>query len=222
MMRKLNSTVIFMLTAILLIACSKESEKTAVKAKPINPQDKTEVKNMGDLNDTLAILETSYGRVVIDLFEDATPLHANNFKNLMSTGVLKGTYFHRIIPNFVVQGGDPNTLNGDRKDDGTGGVGERIPAEIGKPHLRGSLGAARDNNPTKASSGSQFYFCLKPLPQLDGNYTVFGTVVEGMNNVDLMAQVARDPQDNPIEPVYITNTTLMSKSDFDQMKADAK
>ncbi|MCF7801905.1 MAG: peptidylprolyl isomerase [Candidatus Marinimicrobia bacterium] len=171
--------------------------------------------------DTLAILETSYGRVVVDLFEETAPLHAENFKNLVRRGTLKGTYFHRIIPNFVVQGGDPNTLNDSREDDGMGGIGERIPAEIGQPHLRGSVGAARDNNPAKASSGSQFYFCLAPLPQLDGNYTVFGTVVEGMSNVDLMAQVPTDRRDNPIESIFITNTTLMDKAEFNKMKSDA-
>lgn len=219
-MRKLSSIGILILLTSLMVACSKKTDDSADKTKAIKP--KTEVKNMGDMTDTLAILETSYGRVVIDLYEDATPLHAKNFKHLMSSGVLKGTYFHRIIPNFVVQGGDPNTLDGTRENDGMGGVGERIAAEIGKPHLRGSLGAARDNNPAKASSGSQFYICLKPLPQLDGNYTVFGNVVEGMNNVDLMAQVARDPADNPLEAIYITNTTLMSKADYNQMKSDAK
>lgn len=218
-MRKMNLLGVLLLAGMLLVSCGKKaSEEGAGSAANQKTTKELDVSNMGD---TLAILETSYGRVVIDLFEEAAPLHAENFKTLMRNGDLKGTYFHRIIPNFVVQGGDPNTLNDSREDDGMGGVGERIPAEIGQPHLRGSVGAARDNNPAKASSGSQFYFCLAPLPQLDGNYTVFGTVVEGMNNVDLMAQAPTDRRDNPIESIFITNTTLMDKAEFYKMKSDA-
>lgn len=218
-MERINLIGILLLAGLLLSGCGKKTADDS--AGTLDKNQTTHEQEISDMGDTLAILETSYGRVVIDLFEETAPRHAENFKKLMRSGALKGTYFHRIIPNFVVQGGDPNTLNDSREDDGMGGIGERIPAEIGQPHLRGSLGAARDNNPAKASSGSQFYFCLAPLPQLDGNYTVFGTVVEGMNNVDLMAQVPTDKRDNPIESIFITNTTLMDKVEYNQMKSDA-
>ena len=219
-MNKAYRLGVVLFAVVMLAACGKKADENADQTK--NGKAASQAQDMSKMGDTLAILETSYGRVVIDLFEEATPLHAENFKNLMRSGAIKGTYFHRIIPNFVVQGGDPNTLNDSREDDGMGGVGDRIPAEIGQPHLRGSVGAARDNNPAKASNGSQFYICLQALPNLDGNYTVFGKVVEGMNVVDLMSQVATDARDNPIEPIYITNTTLMSKDDYYKMKADDK
>ena len=215
-MKQMKWIGLLLLILLFAVACSKK-EAAETKNQPAKAQAET----MNDTQDSVAILETSDGRVVIDLFEDQTPLHAANFKKLMHSGVLKGTYFHRIIPNFVVQGGDPNTKNDARNDDGMGGVGDRIPAEIGQKHLRGCVGAARDNNPAKASNGSQFYICLTNLPQLDGNYTVFGKVVEGMNNVDLMAQAATDANDNPLEHIYINDTSVMSKADYANMKAEA-
>ena len=163
--------------------------------------------------DLLIKMETTLGTIVIDLYEAETPVHAANFKKLASTGAFEGIYFHRVIPGFVVQGGDPNTRdNDDRSDDGMGGIGERLPAEIGHPHLRGTLGAARDNNPEKKSSGSQFYFCLARLAQLDGNYTVFGKVIEGMDVVDQIATLERDSADNPLRPVTILKTSLVSSA----------
>ena len=162
-------------------------------------------------------METSLGTIVIDLFEAEAPLHAANYRKLAEDGSLEGIYFHRVIPGFVVQGGDPLTRdNQDRGDDGTGGIGERIPAEIGQPHLRGALGAARtgQGNPEKLSSGSQFYFCLASLAQLDGGYTVFGNVVEGMDVVDEIAKLERDRGDNPLESVTIVKTSMVSSEDY--------
>ncbi len=210
-MKQLKWIGFIFLTILVLVTCSKTTEQKDESAK-------LQAGAMSLTSDSLAILETTYGRIVVDLYEEATPLHAANFKKLMHSGELKNTYFHRIVPNFVVQGGDPNTKNESREDDGLGSIGERLPAEIGQLHLRGTVGAARDNNPAKASSGSQFYFCLANLPQLDGNYTVFGKVVEGMNNIDRMAQVARDARDNPLQSIYITETSVVSKADYQKMK----
>lgn len=163
-------------------------------------------------------METSMGTIIIDLYETETPLHAANFKTLAEEGALNGTYFHRVIPGFVVQGGDPNSRdNDDRGDDGQGGIGERIPAEIGQPHLRGTLGAARTGdavNPKRLSSGSQFYFCLARLERLDGAYTVFGKVVQGMDIVDGIAALDCDVNDNPIESVTIDQTSLVAAKKY--------
>jgi len=177
-----------LLVALLMTACSK--------SKP----------------DEVVVLKTELGTIYIDVYEHETPLHASNFKRLASSGQLVGTYFHRVVPGFVIQGGDPNTKNDDRGDDGYGGIGERIPAEIGMKHLRGSVGMARDNNPTKASNGSQFYICLKNLPQLDGGYTVFGKVIKGMEVVDKIAALERDERDNPLESVHITATEVVPRN----------
>ncbi len=162
-------------------------------------------------------METSLGTIIIDLYETETPLHAANYKKLAAEGSLEGIYFHRVMPGFVVQGGDPLTRdNTDKGDDGTGGIGERIPAEIGQAHLRGTLGAARtgQGNPEKLSSGSQFYFCLARLNQLDGNYTVFGNVIEGMDVVDEIAKLETDPNDNPLQSVTILKTSMVSSEDY--------
>ena len=104
-------------------------------------------------------ITTPKGRIVVRLF-DETPLHRDNFKRLVAAGTYDSTYFHRIIEGFVVQGGDPNTRDTVAVNDGEGDVGYTVPAEIGFPHLRGALAAARqgdDTNPQRASSGSQFY-----------------------------------------------------------------
>ncbi len=195
-MRKRMTTrsLIVLLILAVMLGCSKEAKAPA---------------------DEYIKMETSMGTIIIDLYEAETPLHAANYKKLATEGAFDGIYFHRVIPGFVVQGGDPKTReNTDRSDDGTGGIGERIPAEIGQPHLRGTLGAARDNNPEKKSSGSQFYFCLARLSQLDGAYTVFGNVIDGMDIVDEIAKLERDPRDNPLESVTILKTSMISSEDF--------
>jgi len=161
-------------------------------------------------HDPLYLIQTSMGEFVIDLFEQDVPLHSKNFLELVTSGALEGTYFHRIIPDFVVQVGDPLTKNESREDDGSGGVGKNIPAEIGLRHLRGSIGAARDQNPDKSSNGSQFYVCLAQQAQLDGDYTVFGRVVKGMDIIDKMASTPTDARDNPIRPIYITKIEQIS------------
>lgn len=163
-------------------------------------------------------METSVGTIIIDLYEAETPLHAANFRKLAEEEAFNGIYFHRVMPGFVVQGGDPNTRDNDSKaDDGHGGIGERIPAEIGQPHLRGTLGAARtgdDVNPERLSSGSQFYFCLARIPHLDGKYSVFGKVVEGMDVVDSIATYETDINDNPLEKITIDKTSIVSANPY--------
>ncbi len=103
-----------------------------------------------------------------------------NFETLVNKGFYNGLTWHRVVPDFVIQGGDPDGT-------GAGGPGYTVPAEIKEKHLRGSLATARQGdevNPTRASSGSQFYICLQPQPGLDGQYTVFGGVIKGMDAVD--------------------------------------
>ncbi|MEA3286929.1 MAG: peptidylprolyl isomerase [Candidatus Marinimicrobia bacterium] len=189
-----SNAILILLALAVMVSCSKEPKVPA---------------------DEYIKMETSRGTIIIDLFETETPLHAANYKKLTEEGALEGIYFHRVIPGFVVQGGDPLTRDNDlRQDDGTGGIGERIPAEIGQSHLRGALGAARDGNPEKKSNGSQFYFCLARLAQLDGNYTVFGNVVEGMDVVDQIATLERDKGNNPLESVTILKTSMVSSEDY--------
>jgi len=153
------------------------------------------------------VIVTNKGEIELELYADTAPKHVENFLKLTDERFYVGTYFHRVVPGFVIQGGDPNSKDDDRYNDGTGGPGYTIEAEINLPHKRGSLAAARQGdrvNPEKRSSGSQFYICLEDLAQLDrGGYTVFGQVVRGMDVVDRIAAVKRDARDNPINPVIM-------------------
>jgi cyclophilin family peptidyl-prolyl cis-trans isomerase len=159
----------------------------------------------------VVVIETKFGEIIIDLFDEVAPKHARNFRKLVKEGFYNGTTFHRVIPGFVIQGGDPFSKDNDRGNDGKGGPGYTLPAEIKMPHKRGFVGAARlpDNiNPEKRSNGSQFYICLSDIPHLDGNYTVFGRVIEGMDVVDKIAKVPTDKRNNPIERVEMIKVYL--------------
>lgn len=157
-------------------------------AKPAAP--KTEAKAPAPPADELVVLETTSGEIVIDLFEDKTPGHAENMKKLVRQGYYDGSPFHRVIEGFMAQGG------GQWQGAQIGDVGYQIPAEIvpGRlKHVRGSVAAARTGdgvNPERKSSGSQFYICFQPAPFLDDKYTVFGEVVSGMENVDKLTKGA--------------------------------
>ena len=118
----------------------------------------------------VVVLETTQGKIVIQLDEKRAPKTCANFKKLVKQGYYNGTYFHRVIANFMIQGGDPNTKNAQPGDDGLGGPGYTVPAEIGLPHVRGAVATARlgdAQNPAKASSGSQFFIDLAKLSSLD-------------------------------------------------------
>ena len=126
--------------------------------------------------DPRVIMVTNMGEIEIQLNADEAPKHTENFIKLVNEGFYTGTVFHRVVPGAIIQGGDPLSKDTNPSNDGTGGPGYEIEAEIKLPHLHGSLAAARRGdqvNPKQESSGSQFYFCLKSLPQLDkGGYTV--------------------------------------------------
>ena len=157
------------------------------------------------VEEDIVTLTTSEGVIVIKLDAVAAPKHAENFKKLVEEGFYDGTTFHRVIPGFMIQGGDPLSKDqAKRAEHGTGGPGYTVPAEIGKRHKRGSLAAARQGdqvNPKRESSGSQFYICVVDTTFLDGQYTVFGEVIEGMDVADKIVAKPRDARDNPKEPV---------------------
>lgn len=160
----------------------------------------------------LVVVETNMGKIVIKLYDKEAPQHAANFRKLAAEGFYNGCTFHRVIPNFMIQGGDPNSKDEDRSNDGQGGPGYTVSAEIKLKHVRGAVAAARQGdqvNPEKRSSGSQFFICITDLPHLDaGGYTVFGQTVEGMDVVDKIVNVQRDARDNPLEKVIMTRVSL--------------
>jgi len=152
------------------------------------------------MEQTRATIETKFGDITLKFFPEVAPNHVNSFIKLANDGFYDGTTFHRIVPGFVIQGGDPNTKSDDRSRHGMGGPGFTIKAEFSKlPHKRGSLSMARAAHPD--SAGSQFFICVADAPFLDSEYTIFGEVVEGMDVVDKIVSQPKDQRDNPIERV---------------------
>lgn len=164
---------------------------------------------------TTATLETSMGNIVIQFYPDKAPKHVASFLDLARRGVYDGTLFHRVIPGFMIQGGDPLTKDPKtpRTMMGTGnattadGKELRLPAEFNDvSHVRGIVSMARSSDPNSASA--QFFIVVKDSTFLDRQYTVFGRVVEGMDVADKIVAVARDERDNPKEPVTIKKITI--------------
>ena len=148
----------------------------------------------------IAVIETKFGKIEIQFFEDKAPGHVKNFKDLANKGFYDGTVFHRVIPGFMIQGGDPNTKGDDRSTHGIGGPGYSIKAEFNDiPHKRGVLSMARSQDPD--SAGSQFFVVIKDSGFLDGQYTAFGKVLSGMTVADQIVNVPRDRKDNPNEKI---------------------
>lgn len=178
------------------------------------------------------IISTEYGDMEAILY-NSTPQHRDNFLKLAEEGYYDSLLFHRVIEGFMIQGGDPDSRDASPGVVlGMGGPGYQIPAEIGAPHFRGTLAAARNNNPQKASSGSQFYIVqgspvtddilgqiemakgvtyndaqrklykeIGGTPQLDGDYTVFGEIVKGLDVIDEVAAVTTDQRNRPVKNV---------------------
>jgi peptidyl-prolyl cis-trans isomerase B (cyclophilin B) len=154
---------------------------------------KQEIKKMSE---TTAVIETKFGNITLKFFPDVAPGHVKNFIDLAKKGFYDGTTFHRVIPGFMIQGGDPNSKNPDKRTHGMGGPGYTIKAEFNdRPHKRGTLSMARSMSPD--SAGSQFFICVKDSRFLDKQYTVFGEVVSGMDVADKIVSQPRDANDNP-------------------------
>ncbi len=149
------------------------------------------------LSTARAVIETSLGKIQIKFFPDKAPLHVKNFVTLAEKGFYDGTVFHRVIPGFMIQGGDPKSKDASaRGAHGTGGPGYAIKSEFNDiKHKRGIVSMARTNDPN--SAGSQFFICVADANFLDGQYTVFGEVTEGMETVDKVVNLPRDARDNP-------------------------
>ncbi len=226
-MKKL--VLIFSLAQLLVLVSCNSGGETATSTET------TAASDASATSETMLLIETGMGNIKVKLY-DSTPQHRDNFIKLAKEGFYDGTLFHRVIPGFMIQGGDPDSKTAQPGQAlGRGGPGYTIPAEIGAKHFRGALSAARQPdqvNPQRASSGSQFYIVQNgPVPEeqfnqmaqqsgiqytpeekdyylkyggtpfLDGQYTVFGTVVEGMEVVDKIAMAQRDQADRPLEDI---------------------
>ncbi|MFN4182687.1 MAG: peptidylprolyl isomerase, partial [bacterium] len=157
-------------------------------------------------------IETDYGEIIIELFPDKAPRTVKNFLFLVNEQFYTGLTIHRIVPGFVIQGGD-------NRGNGTGGPGYTIPAEIHPDlkHEEGVVAMARlpdQVNPERRSSGSQFYITVAPTPQLDGKYTIFGKVVKGLDVAKKIVSLPRGPRDNPLQPVIMRKVYVEGNKEF--------
>lgn len=238
---------IFMLMLMLSVAMSCSNTRTNNEDSPEDEGDISEIQAEPAteyLSEALVNISTGYGDITVKLYNE-TPLHRDNFLKLVKDGFYDGLLFHRVIDEFMIQGGDPESRDAPQGTSlGQGGPGYTITAEIkpGLIHRKGALAAARMGdhiNPTKASSGSQFYLVqgkVYPLeelngieqrhrvvfsqkqkelystvggtPQLDGEYTVFGEVTEGLNVIDAIAALPADPNNRPLKDVKMKMTII--------------
>ena len=174
-------------------------------------------------DDEVAVIETNYGRIVVEFFPKYAPKHVDNFKRLVEQGFYDGTKIHRVVKDktgraIAVQGGDPNTINGDPSTWGRGQPAQpTVQAEFSTnlKHERGILSAARRDDVNSATS--QFFICVAPMPQFDGNYSIFGKVIEGMNVVDSIARAPLWPNtERPLDPVVVSKVYPIRRIDLHQ------
>ena len=154
-----------------------------------------------------AVVNTNLGNIQFELLSDIAPETVRNFIKLAKSGFYDGTLFHRVIPKFMIQGGDPNTKKSDKSTWGTGGPGYNIKAEFNsRSHLRGIVSMARSSDPD--SAGSQFFIVSSDSTFLDREYTVFGQVVDGMEVVDKIVDLPRDGNDCPLQEAKMIQVTI--------------
>jgi peptidyl-prolyl cis-trans isomerase B (cyclophilin B) len=170
--------------------------------------------------DEVALMEVRFGKekalrpVAIEFYESDAPLTVQNFKKLARDKFYNGLTFHRAIPSTLVQVGDPKSEKKDRSEVGTGGPGYTVPAEIRRKHTKGAVAAARlpdKINPSRVSNGSQFYTVLRPLSELDGQYTVFGKVIYGLEVLEAISNKPVDSNDYPVERVTVKSLRILPR-----------
>jgi peptidyl-prolyl cis-trans isomerase B (cyclophilin B) len=162
------------------------------------------------MQETKAVIHTKFGDITLIFFPEVAPNHTYSFIELSKKKFYDKTIFHRIIPGFMIQGGDPISKSTDRSRHGTGDPGYKLKAEFSKmEHRRGTLSMARSRHPD--SAGSQFFICVANAPHLDGKYTVFGRVTEGMDVVDKIVRQPRDRRDNPIDRIEMKVEVVVPK-----------
>lgn len=192
--------VIIMVAAIAGMLCAWQNSSLAA--------DKAPAGQTGAKKEPHAIIKTKFGEIEIKFFQDVAPKHVENFIKLAKSGFYNGTIFHRVIPGFMIQGGDPNTKDLNKKEMyGMGGPGYSVKAEFNEtPHKRGIVSMARAADPD--SAGSQFFIVVEDSLFLDRKYTAFGEVVKGIGVADKIVNEPRDNRDNPLERVEMTVTIV--------------
>ncbi len=155
---------------------------------------------------TKAIIETNHGKIVLNLLPDNAPETVRSFIKLAESKFYDGTLFHRVIPGFMIQGGDPNSKLPDKSKWGQGGPGYNLKAEFNsRSHLRGIVSMARSTDTD--SAGSQFFIVTADSTSLDNQYTVFGEVIEGMEVADTIVNLQRNENDCPLQEAKMIHVT---------------
>ena len=196
-------------------AATAAAQTESAPAPPAAPK----VKPISAYENKIAELHTTAGQINLRFFPDAAPNHVRNFIDLSESGFYAGTKFHRVIPGFMIQGGDPNTKTGAPSTWGMGGSPNNVNAEFNSiPHKRGILSMARTGDPNGASS--QFFICVADARQLDNQYTVFGEVTQGMDVVDKIVN-AQTRGTTPVDPVAITKVVVRDATEEEKKKPAA-
>lgn len=211
-------TVVTLALGFALLGCDPKDAAGKSAAKGEHAQGAEQTPALPDLSGphNVAVMKIKdYGEIRFELLPEIAPNTVANFEKLANEGFYDGTYFHRVIPGFMVQGGDPNTKNNNPNDDGQGGPGYTIKAEFNAlPHKRGVVSMARRNTPD--SAGSQFFIVVDDAPHLDNQYTAFGRVTSGLEVVAKIVSAPRDlygrygPQDRPLENIIVESIRIES------------
>jgi peptidyl-prolyl cis-trans isomerase B (cyclophilin B) len=229
--KQLRRTYLGILMAVALTACAQSGggTDTAAPADTTSAADETttsaaaettssaapaqQEKPMSAYENKVAEIHTSAGQIDIRFFPDVAPNHVRNFLTLAEQGFYNGTRFHRVIPGFMIQGGDPNTKgDGDPRMWGTGNAGSNVKAEFSTvKHTRGIVSMARSGHPDSASS--QFFIMVADYPSLNGQYSVFGQVTKGMEVADKIVSARTGANDRPLEPTTIDKIVIRDARD---------
>ena len=198
-----------------LAVCSKAKEppSTQIAEEQATPAEspQSQIKEL-QAEDELAVITTDLGRIVLRFYPEIAPNHVNNFKSLARAKFYDGTTFHRVIPGFMIQGGDPNSRDDNLDNDGIGSGPRKLRSEFSQvPHKRGILSMARSQNPHSASC--QFFICVADAPFLNGQYTVFGMVIKGMEVADKIVSLPRNKKDNPGTAAIVKSITIERAGD---------
>ena len=220
---KLNLLLAYTVLGLFAVGCSNEKnsaqsapgelkKEAAAAPTPATPAAVAPPAATPAADTEVAVVTTSEGVMVLEFYPDVAPKHVENFKALAKKGFYDGTAFHRVIPGFMIQGGDPNTKNESAKDTwGMGGPGTTVNAEFNaKHHARGILSMARSNDPN--SGGSQFFICHADAGNLDGQYTVFGNLIKGFDVLDKIATTPTEEPNRPLKRMNIESIKIVSAS----------
>ena len=206
-----NIILIMLAIALTNMSCGKSKKEEPVTIEQENQNiDQPQANEPENPKKEVGVITTEFGDLIVEFFEESAPKHVESFKLHAKNGFYDGTIFHRVIPGFMIQGGDPNTKGENKASYGTGGHAAKyyglgnedqpqtwsLPAEFNDiSHKRGILSMARSSDPN--SGGSQFFICAADAPHLNGQYTVFGQVIQGEQIIDQVVNLPRDARDNP-------------------------